>query len=176
MGAIFIPVIGAFFWFAVMGGSAIDLIENMGETTMATAVSTDVTSALFKFFDYFPMSIFLSVLAMVLVLVFFITSANSAVFVLGMISENGNPNPSHSTKIIWGIVIAAVSAVLIMTGGLSGLQSALVATSIPLAILMLVMCYSTYKGLKDELKMLRVSKSHQEHIVDIRKRVTTKKA
>ncbi|MDS9472449.1 BCCT family transporter [Sporosarcina pasteurii] len=153
IGAIFIPVLGSFFWFAVMGGSAIDLIQNVGHTALATAVSADVTSALFLFFDYFPMGAFLSVLAMVLVLVFFITSANSAVFVLGMISENGEPNPSHFTKIVWGIIIAIISAVLIMTGGLSGLQSILVATSIPLAILLLVMCYSTYKGLKDELAL-----------------------
>ncbi|WP_078412243.1 BCCT family transporter [Priestia abyssalis] len=153
MGAIFIPVLGAFLWFAVMGGSAIDLIQNHGKTAIATAVSTDVTSALFKFFEYFPMSVFLSILAMVLVLIFFITSADSAIFVLGMISENGNPNPTHTTKVIWGVVIAAVSAVLIMTGGLSGLQSALVATSIPLSILMLFMCYSTYKGLQGELRL-----------------------
>ena len=152
-GAVFIPVLGSFFWFSVMGGSAIHLIQNMGEKALASAVATDVTSALFKFFDYFPMSTFLSILAMVLVLVFFITSANSAVFVLGMISENGNPNPAKMTMIIWGVVIAAISVVLIMTGGLAGLQSALVATSIPLAILMLIMCYSTYKGLRDELRI-----------------------
>lgn len=153
MGAIFIPVLGSFFWFAVMGGSAIALIQNAGQTALATAVSADVTSALFKFFDYFPLSVFLSILAMVLVLIFFITSANSAVFVLGMISENGNPNPSHFTKIVWGIVIALISAVLIMTGGLAGLQSILVATAIPLAVLLLFMCYSTYKGLKSELDL-----------------------
>ncbi|MDM5455166.1 BCCT family transporter [Peribacillus simplex] len=161
MGAVFIPVIGSFFWFAVMGGSAIHLIQNMGETALATAVSTDVTSALFKFFDYFPMTTFLSILAMVLVLVFFITSANSAVFVLGMFSENGNPNPSHSIKMIWGAVIAAISIVLIMTGGLAGLQSALVATAVPLAVLMLVMCYSTYKGLKAEIG-LTMGKQNKE--------------
>ncbi len=161
MGAIFIPVLGSFFWFAVMGGSAIALIQNAGQTALATAVSADVTSALFKFFDYFPMSVFLSVLAMVLVLIFFITSANSAVFVLGMISENGNPNPSHFTKVVWGIVIAIIAAVLIMTGGLAGLQSILVATAIPLAILLLFICYSTYLGLKDELASPRTEKSKE---------------
>ncbi|WP_053368538.1 BCCT family transporter [Bacillus sp. FJAT-27245] len=165
MGAIFLPVLGSFMWFAVMGGSAIDLIENQGKTAIAKAVSADVTSALFEFFDYFPMSAFLSILAMVLVLIFFITSANSAIFVLGMISENGNPNPSHMTKIIWGVVIAAVSGILIMTGGLSGLQSALVATSIPLALLMLFMCYSTYKGLMDELKLM-LAKNEQEEAAE----------
>lgn len=76
-----------------------------------------------------------------------------------MISENGNPHPSHPTKIVWGIVIAAISIVLIMTGGLTGLQSALVASAIPLAVLMLIMCYSTYKGLRAELKPASVVKS-----------------
>lgn len=152
MGAVFIPALGSFVWFAVMGGSAIHIIQSLGEVGLAEAVKTDVTSALFKFFDYFPMSTFLCVLAMVLVLVFFITSANSAVFVLGMISENGNPNPRTSTKVIWGVVIAGIAMVLMMTGGLSGLQSALVATALPLSVLMLLMCYSTYKGLKEEVE------------------------
>jgi glycine betaine transporter len=173
MGAIFIPVLGSFLWFAVMGGSAIDLIQNQGQTVIAEAVSSDVTSALFKFFEHFPMSTFLSILAMVLVLIFFITSADSAIFVLGMISENGNPNPSHTTKIIWGVIIAAVSAVLIMTGGLSGLQSALVATSIPLAILMLFMCYSTYKGLTNELKIMSAK---NEQPVPLKNKIISKKA
>ncbi|SUC78412.1 Glycine betaine transporter BetP [Providencia stuartii] len=117
-----------------------------------------MTSAFFKFLDYFPASTFLCVLAMVLVMVFFITSANSAVFVLGMVSENGNPNPTHTTKTIWGVVIAAIAIVLIITGGLSGLQSALVATAIPLSILMLLMCYSTYKGLNEEVRTEKAEK------------------
>ncbi len=113
------------------------------QTALSRCCKTDVTSALFKFLDYFPASTFISVLAIALVLIFFITSANSAVFVLGMVSENGNPNPSHVTKTIWGIIIAAIAIVRTMTGGLSGLQSALVAMAAPLSIMMLIMCYST---------------------------------
>ncbi|ELX8379140.1 BCCT family transporter [Providencia stuartii] len=162
IGAVFIPVLGSFAWFAVMGGSAIHLIQNMGQKALAEAVKTDVTSAFFKFLDYFPASTFLCILAMVLVMVFFITSANSAVFVLGMVSENGNPNPTHITKTIWGVIIAAIAIVLIITGGLSGLQSALVATAIPLSILMLIMCYSTYKGLNEEIKIAKAEKKYRK--------------
>lgn len=153
IGAVFIPVIGSFFWFAVMGGSAIHIIQNLGETGLAQAVANDVTSAFFVFLEYFPYPVFTSILTMVLVMIFFITSANSALFVLGMVSENGNPNPSNKVKVIWGIVIGAISTVLIITGGLAGLQSALVAMSIPLAVMMLAICVSTYKGLKSELKL-----------------------
>lgn len=166
MGAVFIPVLGSFFWFAVMGGSALDLIQNQGATELATAVSTDVTSALFHFFEYFPFSVLISVLAMVLVIIFFITSADSAVFVLGMMSENGNPNPSGWTKVVWGVVIAGMSLVLIVTGGLAGLQSALVAAAIPISIMMLFMCYSTYKGLKEEMTREEPGK----HVISFRKK------
>lgn len=158
MGAVFIPALGSFVWFAVMGGSAIHIIQNLGEVALAEAVKTDVTSALFKFLGYFPAGTLLSILAMVLVLVFFVTSANSAVFVLGMVSENGNPNPTNVTKVIWGVVIAGISIVLIMTGGLSGLQSALVATALPLSVLLLLMCYSTYKGLNEEIDVAKPDK------------------
>lgn len=167
IGAVFIPVLSAFAWFAVMGGSAIHLIQNLGQTALADAVKTDVTSALFKFLDYFPASTFISVLAIVLVLIFFITSANSAVFVLGMVSENGNPNPSHVTKTIWGLVIAAIAIVLIMTGGLSGLQSALVVMAIPLSIMMLIMCYSTYKGLNQEVNAQAAIKKQQKDNINV---------
>lgn len=152
VGAVFIPVLGSFFWFAVMGGSAIHIIQNLGETALASAVATDVTSAFFVFLSYFPFPVLTSILTMVLVMIFFITSANSALFVLGMVSENGNPNPTNGIKVIWGVVIAAISIVLIVSGGLLGLQSALVAMAIPLAIMMLVMCVSTYKGLKQEVE------------------------
>ncbi|RKJ24386.1 BCCT family transporter, partial [Butyricicoccus sp. 1XD8-22] len=177
MGAVFIPVVGSFFWFATMGGSAIHLIQIDGATELANAVSSDVTSALFKFFEYFPMSTFLSILAMVLVLIFFITSANSAVFVLGMISENGNPNPKTRTKVVWGAVIAGISIVLIVTGGLQGLQSALVAAAVPLSVMMLVMCYSTYKGLNNELILMKNSeKEGKELVIDLEEQQARKKA
>lgn len=154
IGAVFIPVLGSFVWFAVMGGSAIHIIQNLGQAAIADAVASDVTSAFFVFLDYFPFPIFTSILTMVLVMIFFITSANSALFVLGMVSENGNPNPSTKIKIVWGFIIAAISTVLIITGGLAGLQSSLVAMALPLSIMMLAICVSTYKGLEEELTQI----------------------
>ncbi len=150
MGALFIPVLCSFFWFAVLGGSALDLIQNQGETALADTVIADVTVALFDFISYFPMSGLISVVGMVLIFTFFITSADSAMFVLGMMSENGNQNPSNVSKMTWGIIIGFVSAVLIVTGGLAGLQSALVAMAVPLSVILLVMCYAAYKGFKKD--------------------------
>src|SRR5699024_6642477 len=115
MGALFIPVLCSFFWFAVLGGSALDLIQNQGYTALATTVTNDVTVALFDFISYFPLSGVISIVGMVLIFTFFITSADSAMFVLGMMSENGNQNPKNFTKLTWGIIVGLVSAILIVT-------------------------------------------------------------
>lgn len=159
MGALFIPVIASFFWFAVLGGSALYFIHNLGHITIAQAVKEDVTVALFTFFNYFPLSFIISIVAMVLILIYFVTSADSAIFVLGMVSENGNQYPSKKIKIIWGVIIAAV---LLVTGGLKGLQSALVATAIPLSILLLFLCYSMYKGLSADVDSSSVTISTEK--------------
>src|SRR5699024_5051059 len=150
MGALFIPVLCSFFWFAVLGGSALDMIQNQGKTALANSVVADVTAALFDFISYFPLSGIISIVGMVLIFIFFITSADSAIFVMGMMSENGNQNPRTFTKLTWGVIIALVSAVLLVTGGLEGLQSALVAMAVPLSIVLLSMCYSMFKGLKKD--------------------------
>ena len=104
----------------------------------------------------------ISIVAMVLILIYFVTSADSAIFVLGMVSENGNQYPSKKIKIIWGVIIAAVAAVLLVTGGLKGLQSALVATAIPLSILLLFLCYSMYKGLSADVDSSSVTISTEK--------------
>lgn len=161
MGALFIPVLCSFFWFAVLGGSALDLIQNQGKTALANSVVADVTAALFDFISYFPFSGVISIVGMVLIFIFFITSADSAIFVLGMMSENGNQNPRNFTKLTWGVIIALVSAVLILTGGLQGLQSALVAMAVPLSIVLLSMCYSMFKGLKKDNQIK--TKSNDSH-------------
>lgn len=162
LGAVFIPVLAGFLWFSVMGGSALHFIQNEGKTAIANAVAEDVTSALFIYFEHLPLTGFLSILAIILVLIFFVTSADSATFVLAMLSENGNPNPTRLTKIVWGFVVAAVSAILIFTGGIRGLQSALVTTAVPLAIMMLFMCYSMIKGLQGEFSQ-PVQKDHKTY-------------
>ncbi|MCI1692854.1 glycine betaine uptake BCCT transporter [Aneurinibacillus aneurinilyticus] len=150
IGVLFVPVVGSFFWFAVFGGSALHFVHNLGNTAFADAVTQDVTSALFKFFEFFPFSSVLSVLAVALIGIFFITSADSAIFVLGMLSEDGNQNPANRTKIIWGLIIAVVAMILLASGGLKGLQSVSVAAALPFSFVMLYMCYSMYKGLHSE--------------------------
>jgi glycine betaine transporter len=150
IGVLFLPVLGSFFWFAVFGGTALHLVHNLGNMAFADAVTQDVTSALFKFFEFFPLSSVLSVLAVALIAIFFITSADSAIFVMGMLSEDGNLNPANRIKILWGVIISIMAMILLASGGLKGLQSVSVAAALPFSFVMLYMCYSMYKGLNSE--------------------------
>jgi glycine betaine transporter len=149
-GVLVIPTLGTFVWLSAFGGSAIDLIHNSGKVALAEKVNADVTTALFAFFDYFPLGSVLSFLAIILIVTFFVTSADSATFVLGMFSTEGNLNPSNHIKLTWGIIQAFVAVVLLLTGGLKTLQTASIGAAFPFAIIMILMCYSLLKGLHHE--------------------------
>jgi len=150
-GVLIVPPFIAIVWIAVFGGTALymDLFQN---TNIAGAVQNDVTSALFATFENFPMSTVLSIVFILLIVTFLVTSADSATFVLAMMTTNGNPNPSNSVKVIWGVLMSAIVAVLIISSGLQGLQTASLISAVPFTIILLLMAFSLLKTLKsDEL-------------------------
>ena len=94
LGVLLVPSFISFIWFSVIGGSAIHLIHDLGNSKLAESINADVDGAMFVFLSNIPFGSFLSLLALILIFIFFITSADSATFVLGMLSSNGNSNPS----------------------------------------------------------------------------------
>ncbi|MCF6137774.1 glycine betaine uptake BCCT transporter [Pseudalkalibacillus berkeleyi] len=151
-GVLIVPSIVSFLWMAVFGMSAIE-----SEKNGADIASLPDEQMLFGVFDQFPFSIALSVLAMMLIGTFFITSADSATFVLGMQTTNGSLNPPKAVKFAWGIAQSTIASVLLYTGGLQALQNALISAAFPFSLIMLMMVYSLYKALrkdKAELDML----------------------
>lgn len=151
LGVLFAPTLGTFVWFSAFGGSALHLIHNLGNKVLAEQATSDVTSALFTFFSYFPLGYMLSILAIILVVTFFVTSADSATFVLGMFSSEGSLDPSTTIKLTWGVILSVTSIVLLLSGSLSTLQTASIAAAFPFSIIMVVMCYSLLKGLRIEM-------------------------
>lgn len=150
-GVLIVPPFIATVWIAVFGGTAIymDLFQN---TNIAGAVQNDVTSALFATFENFPMSTLLSVVFILLIVTFLVTSADSATFVLGMMTTNGDQNPSNMVKAIWGVLMSAIVAVLIISSGLQGLQTASLVAALPLTFIVFMMGFSLIKSLrKDDL-------------------------
>lgn len=146
---ILIPSMFSTFWFATFGtmstsvqASGIDLTHLATETV------------LFGTFANYPLAALLSIIALVLVFSFFITSADSATFVLGMITEDGHPSPKKSTKIIWGILVSTFAAVLLVAGGLAALQNVLIITAFPFSIIMIMIAVALVKELHHERKMM----------------------
>lgn len=149
-GVLLIPTIISFIWFAAFGTTAIDT-QNSGVDLTGLLTS----EILFGVFNELPMGILLSVVAIFLVAIFFITSADSATFVLGMQSTNGSLHPSNSIKLVWGISQSTIAVILLSVGGLDALQTALIIAAFPFSFIMLLMMGSFYKSLNLEYKSLK---------------------
>lgn len=156
IGVLIIPPVIAFMWMAIFGGTGLymDLFQN---TALAEAVSKDVATAIFVFLQQFPLYGVLSVLMLVLIMIFLVTSADSTVYVLGIMTSDGDENPSNAVKAIWGVLVAAITAVLIVSGGLGGVQSVALIAALPFTVIMIFISISLFKSLYLERK-----KSEQE--------------
>ncbi|MFC2949417.1 BCCT family transporter [Virgibacillus sediminis] len=151
IGVLIIPPVIAFMWMAILGGTGLylDLFQN---TALSDAVSQDVARAIFVLLQESPFYGLLSVLMLVLIMIFLVTSADSTIYVLGIMSSDGNENPSNGLKIIWGVLIAAITAVLIVSSGLGGLQSVALITALPFTVIMILISISLFKNLHREKK------------------------
>jgi glycine betaine transporter len=98
----------------------------------------------------YPLGTAMSILMVVLITTFFVTSANSGTFVLSMYSTHGDLNPPKNKMAIWGVLMAALAIVLLMTGGLQNLQTISLAAAPPFAVIMVLACYCLYKALLKE--------------------------
>lgn len=157
LGALLVPSLLTFLWFAVFGGAAfyVELVDSGTGADVAQAAADDVSTALFALFTHYPFTNILTVLAIVLLLVFFVTSADSATYVLSMMTSNGNLRPPLVKKIVWGLCVAAAAAALILSGGLGALQKMAIAAALPFTVVMLLLCVSLYRAMKYEMEVER---------------------
>ena len=151
-GVLIVPALGSFMWFAIFGTSALYL-EVVKQINISSEVLKDISVGIFEMYKHYPMGMIMSVVMLVLITTFFVTSANSGTFVLSMFSEEGNLNPTKGKMGIWGILMAALAVVLLLTGGLQNLQTISIAAAAPFSIIMLFSCVSFWKALTtDEQK------------------------
>jgi glycine betaine transporter len=149
MGVIIAPAFASFIWFAIFGGMGIDMIEKMGMEALS-ALPASPETALFIVYQQYPMAAVLSGITLLLLCTFFITSANSATFVLGMFTSHGDLNPSNTKKILWGLVQSVLATALLLAGGLKPLQTASLTAAFPFVFIMFVACVSIFKALGEE--------------------------
>ncbi|MEO9630057.1 MAG: BCCT family transporter [Sulfitobacter sp.] len=148
-----IPSLIIFIWMGVFGGIAIDQILTSPETSLVKANVIDSYSpelSLFGMLNELPFTKVASTIAILLALVFFVTSSDSGSLVVDTITAGGKIDAPVPQRIFWCIVEGLIAIVLLIGGGLSALQAGVTATGVPFAILMLVMCYTVYKGLRSE--------------------------
>lgn len=150
LGVLLVPSLFCAFWFSVFGGTAISLemFHQAGLKQVIEAQGKEV--ALFTLLEQFPFGSVMSLIAIFLIGTFFITSADSATFVLGTLTTNGNLNPPNSVKFTWGVVQSVAAAVLLWSGGLKGLQTGSILAAFPFAFIMLLMVGSLFKAFKEE--------------------------
>lgn len=155
-GVLVVPPLLACLWIGVFGGAAIQM-EMTSDAGLAQATSDNITSALFRMFDLMPFSGVLSVVALCLIFIFLVTSADSATYIVSQMTDNGSLNPPLYKRIIWGVLIAAICLTLLSAGGengLKGLQSASVLSALPFTFILYGMIFVTLKELKADRKSM----------------------
>jgi choline-glycine betaine transporter len=149
VGVILIPSMVSFVWFAILGGTALNL-ELAGAGVISEAVNEGLENALFATLGQFPLAGLMSVIAIVLVALFFVSGADAASVVMGMLSTRGTINPSRPVVIVWGTLTGAAAAIALLADGLNGLQTAAILSAAPFVLIMVGLCYSLFKALRSE--------------------------
>ncbi len=151
---ILIPTVLCVLWMAAFGGTAITQVIADASAPVASVAQE---LKLFEMVRNFPLTGVLSLVGIVLVLVFFVTSSDSGSLVIDTITAGGKTEAPVAQRVFWCTFEGLVAATLLLVGGaeaLSALQAMTVSTGLPFTIVLLVMCYSTWVGLRHEVKGL----------------------
>jgi len=149
LGVVILPAIFCCIWFTVFGGTAL-YFEIFEGADIVAQVTNDVTVGLFATLSYLPLGKIISFIATVLIVTFFVTSADSATFVIGMFSRNGDLNPDNKIKIIWGVVLSLMAIVLLFSGGLVAMRNTSIIMALPFLLIIILMCVAIYKAFGNE--------------------------
>ncbi|ANQ48046.2 BCCT family transporter [Flammeovirga sp. MY04] len=148
LGVLIVPALLTFLWLTVFGGSAL-YQELIGNHSITEAVNKNVATAIFYLLEQYPFTTFSSILTIILVTSFFVTSSDSGSFVVDTLTSGGRHDAPVGQKIFWASMEGLIAGVLLMGGGLAALQTASILTGLPFAILIIIMCFSFYKALSD---------------------------
>ena len=161
LGVLLVPALVTFFWMSSFGSVAIQQALS-GDMTIVNAVQDDVATALFVFFQDYPFSMIINVVAVILIAGFFITSSDSGSLVIDSLTSGGKIEAPVGQRIFWAVTEGTVAAVLLIGGGLEALQTATIVTGLPFAVILIIMCYSLYKGLKEDYDKMQKKKTQKQ--------------
>ena len=141
LGVILVPCLVSFLWLTLFGGTALHM-ELYGDGGIVTAVNDNLTTALYVTLEALNVewaTWMMAALATLMILTWFVTSADSGTLVICTLLSMGSENPPQKFRVIWGLGVGAVAAVLLLAGGLKALQAASVAAALPFSIVMILM-------------------------------------
>ena len=147
-----IPMLVGVLWMTAFGGTAIEqvLTNEASAVKEYVIISYSPELSLFGMLSELPLASITSVVAVVLVIVFFVTSSDSGSLVIDTITAGGKVNAPVSQRVFWCIFEGLVAIALLVGGGLAALQAATVSTGMPFAVVLLLACYAIFKGLSSE--------------------------
>lgn len=146
-GILCVPTVFTFLWFAIFGDTALWLIMERGVTDLIPEVQADHAVALFQFYDALPLSFFLSLVTVFLIITFFVTSADSGALVIDSLAAGGALNTPVWQRVFWASLEGVIASVLLMAGGLKALQTMTIVSAFPFAIIMLVAIIGLWRAL-----------------------------
>jgi choline/glycine/proline betaine transport protein len=151
IAVLFVPSAFTFLWMTVFGNTAIDIDQGIAAGALGRAVSDDISVGLFQFFQYLPFPAITSGLAVALVAIFFVTSADSGSLVIDTIAAGGETDTGTAQRIFWCALEGFVAIVLLLTGGLTALQSATIASALPFVFVMMALLFGLFKGMRADV-------------------------
>ncbi|RRW42903.1 BCCT family transporter [Pseudomonas luteola] len=147
-GVLLVPAGFTLFWMTVFGDTAIHMISWQGITSLGDAVNKDSSLALFAFLEHFPFASAISIVAIIMVVVFFVTSADSGAMVVDMLASGGLDKTPIWQRVFWASSMGIVAIALLLADGLKALQTATIATALPFTIALLCSMWGLLKALK----------------------------
>ena len=149
LGAMLVPTLMCLTWFALVGGTAIDL--ELTGLAKGAIVNADISAQLFETINLLlspAMASLMSIIIVILLLTYLVTSADSAILIINTISSAGDAKKKHAKHIVvWGTILTAVIAVLLKAGGMAALKSVMIIGALPFSLVMALMSVSLLKSL-----------------------------
>jgi choline/glycine/proline betaine transport protein len=157
IGVLFVPTAFTFLWMTVFGNTAIALDLGVAHGGIARAVQADLSTALFKFLEYLPAAGVTPTLAIALVAVFFVTSADSGALVIDTLASGGAEDTPRWQRIYWCVLLGVTAALLLLAGGLGALQAATLLAALPFCLIMLMLAIGLIRQTNADLAGITLS-------------------
>ena len=148
VGVLLVPLGFTFLWMTIYGNTALFMVRAEGVQELVQTVSSDSSMALFEFLRHLPWTMATSCLAVLLVGLFFVTSADSGALVIDMLTSKGEEESPLWQRIFWALLVGALAVALLFAGGLESLQAATIASAFPFTLVMILMCWGLLKAMR----------------------------